>query len=267
MVTQVKGVFWTDDAVPSLAASRGANAGRRCRVVGWHSGQGLLVAGVVRRPPWSMYGPDLVPEVGYRREMTLESTGSGCFPEARGRCPTVAFMQVRHRSQLLRSGPDLGPAGPWRRSWRGMGSSGSDPCAARLLRSPAWPEAVVVLPPRCLGALCLLLCGGGVCARARDRRWGSRPAAWVFHQQWGSGENAALGTLSMGSWYTAGESCHSVSPITRRERRESPSRRVKSRGTAIRWCRLGPAWRPPPGYWAQRRYCAGHGRSIPSRPS
>ncbi|MFJ5631929.1 LPXTG cell wall anchor domain-containing protein [Streptomyces goshikiensis] len=45
-----------------------------------------------------------------------------------------------------------------------MGSSGSYPCAARLLRSPARPETLVVLPPRWLGALCLLLCGGGVCA-------------------------------------------------------------------------------------------------------
>lgn len=29
--------------------------------------------------------------------------------------------------------------------------------------SPAGPGAVVVLPPRCLDALCLLLRGGGVC--------------------------------------------------------------------------------------------------------
>lgn len=37
-------------------------------------------------------------------------------------------------------------------------------------------------------------------ARAMDRRWGSRPAWLVFHQQWASGENAVLGTLSMASW-------------------------------------------------------------------
>lgn len=104
-------------------------------------------------------------------------------------------------------------------------------------------------------ARCACCCAEAASARAMDRRWGSRPAAWVFHQQWASGENAALGTLSMASWYTAGESCHSVSPITRRERRERPSRRVKSRGTAVRRCRLGPAWRAPPGYWAQRRCC------------
>lgn len=41
-------------------------------------------------------------ELGYRRETTLESIGFNCLPAAGGRCPTGVFVQVRHRSQLLR---------------------------------------------------------------------------------------------------------------------------------------------------------------------